>query len=352
VEKLSRENAVAAGQLEELRRTLETLKEDLAAMEAPAEDKSGFAKVAVRPASKPFGKILSMGKNRVGTLGASSGNNSPSPMRRPSEPQLSPLPPTDAHSDRYGTSRASIPSVSPPPQMPASPPRSPLPAQRPGMNRADSMPVFRERAATASQLPMMRTGMTQSDSGMNKSSKLAAILGEEIQELPVEEGLQHMRDKETDAILVRGGTLDALIGKLITAEGEGKAYADSFLITYRSFIDPPALFEKLVARYASTFEGGEEDRNQDRTRLKILAFFRAWVDKYFFDWDPDEFPTMLERYRQWLNNDVQGAQVSLFKRCLFLVPTVLLPGESCSAAGGGGGAQGAARRRAETGESV
>jgi hypothetical protein len=34
---------------------------------------------------------------------------------------------------------------------------------------------------------------------LNKSSKLASILGEDVQELPVEEGLVFMRDKETDA---------------------------------------------------------------------------------------------------------------------------------------------------------
>ncbi len=312
VEKLTRENAAAAAQLDELRRACEALKEELAAMDAvAAEDKAGGfgAKVAVRTTpSKPFGKILSMGKNRVGTLGSASGNNSPAPSRRPSEPQLTP---TALENDRYGTSRASIPTFQPPPPVPSSPPKSPQPPQRPNINRADSLPVFRERAATSSVLPAMRAGMATSDGGLNKSSKLAAILGEEIQELPVEEGLQYMRDKDTDAVLVRGGTLDALIGKLITAEGEGKAYTDSFLITYRSVIDPPALFEKLAARYASTFNGGEEDKNQDRTRLKILAFFRAWVDKYFFDWDPDEFPTMLERYRHWLNNDVLGAQAKV-----------------------------------------
>jgi hypothetical protein len=54
-------------------------------------------------------------------------------------------------------------------------------------------------------------------------------------------------------VLIRGGTLDALVNKLITAEGEGKAYTDSFLITYRSFIDPPTLFEKLAAKLIVIF---------------------------------------------------------------------------------------------------
>ncbi len=321
MDKLTRENAVAAGQVEELRRACDALRAEIAALDAAAmEERSALRNTATTRTtpSKPFGKILSMGKNRVGTVGTTaSATNSPSPMRRPSEPQLSPSL-GDGHGGSSGhgaqprVSIPSFPSNSPPP-LPSSPPKSPTPTVRP-MVRTESMPMFRERAATSSQLPVMRgpsgggggaaVGLGEGGGGstLKQSSKLAMLLGEEIQEIPVEEGLLFMRDKDTDAVLIRGGTLDALIGKLITAEGEGKAYTDSFLITYRSFIDPPALFEKLQGRY--TGNGGEDDTNQDLTRLKILAFFRAWVDKYFFDWDPDEFPTMLERYRFWLRNEV------------------------------------------------
>ncbi len=90
-------------------------------------------------------------------------------------------------------------------------------------------------------------------------SKLSAILGEKVQEMPQEEGLVFMRDKDSDVVLIRGGErccglcvvltleqtgrVEALIDKLIMDKGEGKAYEDSFLITYRSFIQPPDLFE-------------------------------------------------------------------------------------------------------------
>ena len=143
------------------------------------------------------------------------------------------------------------------------------------MNRADSMPSFsplpfRERAGTTGPMvgsPGGRDGLTK--------SKLAALLGEEVQEMPTEEGIVFMRDKETDQVLIRGGTLDALISKLITAESEGKAYTDSFLIAYRSFIEPPALFEKLQAQYEETFHmaPGPDGRTmeQDRMRPKILT---------------------------------------------------------------------------------
>jgi hypothetical protein len=170
------------------------------------------------------------------------------------------------------------------------------------------MPVFaplpfRERAVTSSQIPLGREGMT-------KSSKLASILGEQIQEMPQEEGIVYMRDKDTDQVLIRGGTLECLIGKVITGAEEGKPFTDTFLITYRSFTNPPDLFELLVRKYAETFsEGDAGDINQDRVRLKILSFFRNWVDKFFHDWE--EFPELLGKYRKWLSNDVLGAQAKV-----------------------------------------
>ncbi len=306
MEKLTRENAAMAAEIEELRRVGEGLKAELALLEAEekhalsANSRSRLAasssavfsvSTVSAPVKSPTSKF-SMGKNRVGTLNSNTPTGSPAPLRRPSEPVVD---------------LANSPGNRPSPPPPLSPPKSPLPSSSstmrpaPTFTRAESVPVFRERAATSSVLP--------APTGLTKSSKLAALLGEEIQELPVEEGLVYMRDKETDAVLIRGGTLDALIGKLITAEGEGKAYTDSFLITYRSFIDPPALFERLATKYAET---SPDDKNYDRTRLKILAFCRTWVDKYFFDWI--EFPAMLESYRSWLSDDLHGAQAKVTEK--------------------------------------
>jgi len=41
-----------------------------------------------------------------------------------------------------------------------------------------------------------------------------------------------------------------LIEKTFTGAGAGKNYVDSFLITYRSFIEPKPLFDALVLRFS------------------------------------------------------------------------------------------------------
>ena len=308
VEKLSRENQVAAAQLVELRKQCDALRMYLATAEQATPDPDSMLRRSQSTSGsiKPFGKLLSMGKNRTGTLGSSS--SSPMAPRRPTE---SPPASLNKHPENgTGDRRTSVPSFTPPSAGSHASGHSSLKSPS-RMTRADSMPSFsplpfRERAGTTSMMPSMGGGRD----GLTKSSKLAALLGEEIQEMPVEEGIVYMRDKDTDQVLIRGGTLDALIGKLITSESEGKAYTDSFLISYRSFIEPPALFEKLQSRFEETYSMPPDVDGstvaQDRMRLKILAFFRTWVDKFYHDWE--EFPTILEQYREWLNTAVVGAQ--------------------------------------------
>lgn len=169
-------------------------------------------------------------------------------------------------------------------------PRQPTLVQR--MTRSDSLPAFAlppqglrpPSSASTMRDPALSSSASPS-SVARQGSKAQALLGASVAEMRPEPGLVLMRDKDTDAVLIRGGAVEVLIDKLIQEKGEGKAYEDSFLITYRSFIEPQSLFAALVKRYAEAIDDPNDAASQSRVRLKILSFFRQWVDKQYHDWE-------------------------------------------------------------------
>lgn len=181
-----------------------------------------------------------------------------------------------AKADRRGLARrASEPSLPTPPQREEG---SGLPRQSsPATKRSFSRPI---------QTSIQSSGVRGSSRSVNL---------DRVAEFPSEEGLVFMRDKD-GAVVVRGGTLDALVRKLVTAD---KGFVDTFLMTFRSFTSAAGLFDALAGVFGQNIGQGAD---MERTRLKILAIFKIWVDKFYHDWE--ESPSLLERYTSWLNHQV------------------------------------------------
>ncbi|KAJ3561149.1 hypothetical protein NP233_g10371 [Leucocoprinus birnbaumii] len=84
---------------------------------------------------------------------------------------------------------------------------------------------------------------------------------------------------------VRAGTIPALIEKLLGISGENKPFQDAFLMTFRSFMSPDALFDSLVGYYnlprPDNLTNNEvEDwmeRAQAKTQRKVLEVFSDWL---------------------------------------------------------------------------
>ncbi len=72
--------------------------------------------------------------------------------------------------------------------------------------------------------------------------------------------------------------------------------------------------QALCKRYAEAPDDPNDEARQSRIRLKILSFFRQWVDKQYHDWE--EFGQMLDKYRDWLTRDVMGAQEKVARQLL------------------------------------
>jgi hypothetical protein len=86
VDKLTRENQVSEGQLDELRKVCESLKQELIFLDG---EERNTKHRTMNPKPKQFSNFA-MGKNRVGTFN-STPVGSPAPVRRPSEPTLEPM---------------------------------------------------------------------------------------------------------------------------------------------------------------------------------------------------------------------------------------------------------------------
>ncbi|KXN88925.1 Cell division control protein 25 [Leucoagaricus sp. SymC.cos] len=87
---------------------------------------------------------------------------------------------------------------------------------------------------------------------------------------------------------VRRGTPPALIERLMTPSLENKHFQDVFLMTFRSFMSPDALFDALVEYY---YLHEPEDLNvleledwlervQGRTQRKVLEIFSDWLQAH------------------------------------------------------------------------
>lgn len=120
--------------------------------------------------------------------------------------------------------------------------------------------------------------------------------------------------KDSDTLIIRGGTLQALIDKLLV---EGKAYEEVFLITYRSFIQPMDLFEGLVVRFGAAAEMYPDDQSaRTRMELKVLSVIRQWLDKHFDDWVELSMFQLLE---EWLRLDVMSAHAKVAQQFLEMI---------------------------------
>jgi len=73
------------------------------------------------------------------------------------------------------------------------------------------------------------------------------------------------------------------IGTLIRNLSEAKdGYVEQFLITYRYFITPKALLNKLILKYISA--SGESGK---AVRESLLKVFRTWIKEHYYDFDND-----------------------------------------------------------------
>ena len=81
--------------------------------------------------------------------------------------------------------------------------------------------------------------------------------------------------------VIKAATLDRLIERLTSDKKTDVAYSEDFLLTYRSFIEPLPLLEKLIERFGS-------QESSDNIKFRTVNVLKTWIKIY-----PTDFATRL-----------------------------------------------------------
>eukprot|EP01119_Soliformovum_irregulare_P008825 TRINITY_DN2193_c0_g2_i2.p1 TRINITY_DN2193_c0_g2~~TRINITY_DN2193_c0_g2_i2.p1 ORF type:complete len:644 (-),score=150.43 TRINITY_DN2193_c0_g2_i2:49-1794(-) len=112
-------------------------------------------------------------------------------------------------------------------------------------------------------------------------------------------------DKES---LITAADIGTLIRNLAEAKED---FIDQFLITYRYFITPKALLNKLILKYVT--ETDNPTRTAE-TRKKLTKVFRAWIKDHYYDFDVD--PELFSSLANFVNEHATHLQKLLSKQML------------------------------------
>ncbi|KAJ6252116.1 guanine nucleotide exchange factor [Anaeramoeba flamelloides] len=111
-----------------------------------------------------------------------------------------------------------------------------------------------------------------------------------------ENDINNGNSNNNEILNVSGGTVDWLIKYLTTFHGSDTDYLQTFLLTYRDFITPVELLEKIKQRYLIK-PPGELKKNAKilytekiikKIKLKIITVLNSWIRSYFFDFKENQ----------------------------------------------------------------
>eukprot|EP01125_Pyxidicula_operculata_P020243 TRINITY_DN7457_c0_g1_i1.p1 TRINITY_DN7457_c0_g1~~TRINITY_DN7457_c0_g1_i1.p1 ORF type:complete len:527 (-),score=153.86 TRINITY_DN7457_c0_g1_i1:234-1814(-) len=144
--------------------------------------------------------------------------------------------------------------------------------------------------------PVKKTTSAKSDSKMSLSPSSDVLAGERDGLILYSKNFQ---------ILVKGGTLEKIIERLTNETAPDNDFVDTFLLTYRTYITPTELLEKIIDRYRFNPEGSNEaddstpipeDDDSGKAapklsskiiRLRIANVLKRWLSNHYHDFADD-----------------------------------------------------------------
>jgi hypothetical protein len=101
-----------------------------------------------------------------------------------------------------------------------------------------------------------------------------------------------VHDTEDSATKAKKVSIDTVVYNLATSNLEDKEHTESFLLSYRYFIQPSTLLSKLILRFISA----NNTTNQALCQLRVINVLRKWLDKHFYDFASDAIRDKLDRF--------------------------------------------------------
>ncbi|GAM19410.1 hypothetical protein SAMD00019534_025850 [Acytostelium subglobosum LB1] len=112
-------------------------------------------------------------------------------------------------------------------------------------------------------------------------------------------------DNNPDKFIVLAGSLDKLIDRLTIINNHDMKFANVLLMTYRRFISPVELMERLIIRFCVTpalalsptflqmdeYVSDWRRTKQEQSRLSVFNVIKLWIGKFYWDFND---PKMIE----------------------------------------------------------
>jgi len=125
--------------------------------------------------------------------------------------------------------------------------------------------------------------------------------------------------KKGSEVIVKSATVHRLVEHLTSDKLPDVHFLKSFLLTYRSFLQPTELLQKLVMRYCTTppttTNAGMnllqlKEERQLPIRLRVLSVIKFWVENHFHDFKQDA--TLAQSLLDFVDNTVSYTSNSKF----------------------------------------
>lgn len=103
--------------------------------------------------------------------------------------------------------------------------------------------------------------------------------------------------------VIKCATLDKLIERVTYHAEYDNSYLSAFMLTYRSFITPHELMDKLIARYNIAPPNKDITKKDfaqwyhtvlNRVRARITQVLKHWLEKHFYDFDEELLKKLIE----------------------------------------------------------
>ncbi|KAL6059372.1 Son of sevenless 1 [Balamuthia mandrillaris] len=127
------------------------------------------------------------------------------------------------------------------------------------------------------------------------------------------EGLLVESSKDGGPEIIVGGHVENLLSCLAALQIQDRSYIETFLFTYRTFVQPTDLFQFLVKRYyfLPPKDASEQTLHFHRkfapaVQLRVINILREWLSKHWYDFASDE--RLLDDVKAFIDSTIQATQ--------------------------------------------
>ncbi|KAK5449913.1 cell division cycle-related protein [Exophiala xenobiotica] len=134
-------------------------------------------------------------------------------------------------------------------------------------------------------------------------------------------------DTKANPPQVKSGSLIGLVEQLTRHDRHDTTFANTFLLTHRSFTTAAELFELLVKRFNLQPPAGLnrdefliwEEHKQKPARFRVLNILKQWLETYWMESDNEKSRELLGRIMAFAKNALNSTKIPLAKSLITLI---------------------------------